>query len=393
MFIISIFNNRNFLLFNSFFCDKISTLINLLNTIIIFSFFIININVRNYVLLVSLYLIIILIFYSSFLIQIYVFFELSLIPIFLIILNEGKQFERLKAGLYMFFFTLFSSLPLLIAILSLINSLSNFNENLSRINSWIYLVMYIAFIVKLPVFFIHIWLPKAHVEAPVSGSMILAGLILKLGGYGILKILYYTIKLIKRINIFFISIFSIGSILASLYCLFQSDLKILIAVSSVRHMTLFFYCLCTLLNESFTGGLLIIICHGILSPLMFYYANVYYTRTGRRRIYFSKSYFSYHLPIIIFIIYIINFCVPPSLNFFREILISIALVSWSNLILILIYINIIVRTLYSLYVFFFSSNHTGIIFRRQSLNIREWEIFNFLTPFLFFLPLLINFSN
>lgn len=139
----------------------------------------------------------------------------------------------------MLFYTLFASLPLLLGIFyneSLIGGSINYLLSYNYENSLIYFCLIIAFLVKMPIFFVHLWLPKAHVEAPVSGSIILAGVLLKLGGYGLLRVYILIQSLAIKFNIIFYVISLVGGVLISLVCLIQVDIKALIAYSSVAHM-------------------------------------------------------------------------------------------------------------------------------------------------------------
>jgi NADH-ubiquinone oxidoreductase chain 4 len=182
-------------------------------------------------------------FRSVGLLSFYVFFESRLIPTLFLILGWGYQPERVQAGIYLLFYTLLASLPLLVGILYIYDSLGSLCLFLLHGSDYLfgglfYLCMVFAFLVRIPIFIVHLWLPRAHVEAPVSGSMILAGVLLKLGGYGLLRVFPVLFRFGFRLGIIWVSLGLVGGLFVSLFCMRQTDLKSLIAYSSVAHMSM-----------------------------------------------------------------------------------------------------------------------------------------------------------
>lgn len=352
--------------------------------------FIINLNFNKLIysfLLIILLFVLILRFRVRNYFLFYLFFEISLIPTFLLIIGWGYQPERINARIYILMYTLFASLPLLIILFYLINLnfslnylfLINLNifENY-LINWFFYFIIMFAFIVKLPIFIFHVWLPKAHVEAPVTGSIILAGVILKLGGYGIIRRIIIIINLRKNFNYLFIIISLIGIIYIRIIRFRQFDLKILVAYSSVVHIGIIILGIFSIIIWGFFGGLLIIIRHGLCSSGLFVLVNFLYERSKRRIILLNKGIIRF-LPVLIlwwFLFCIFNIAAPPRLNLLSELIILLNLINWSFNIILFLILGIYLSAIYRLYLFsyVFHGKYSSNLMKIFPINLNNYII-------------------
>nr|YP_003097097.1 NADH dehydrogenase subunit 4 [Erimyzon oblongus]BAH86729.1 NADH dehydrogenase subunit 4 [Erimyzon oblongus] len=317
-------------------------------------------------LLASLQTFLIMAFGATELIMFYIMFEATLIPTLIIITRWGNQAERLNAGTYFLFYTLAGSLPLLVSLLLLqqtTGTLSMFILQYSQpltLESWGHKFWWagclIAFLVKMPLYGVHLWLPKAHVEAPVAGSMVLAAVLLKLGGYGMMRMMVMLDPLSKELAYPFIILALWGIIMTGSICLRQTDLKSLIAYSSVSHMGLVAGGILIQTPWGFTGAIILMIAHGLVSSALFCLANTAYERTHSRTMLLARG-----LQVIFpltavwwFIANLANLALPPLPNLMGEMMIITTLFNWSPWTIILTGTGTLITAGYSLYLFLMS---------------------------------------
>lgn len=318
-----------------------------------------------------LFIILLYIMMVSDLIVFFLIYEIVFILIMFTIILLGYSFERLIASFLIIFYSFLFSRPTLIILLVFDNSF--------LIKSWLYYSVVLryflvgSFIVKFPIFGFHYWLPVAHVEASTVGSIVLAGILLKLGSIGLLYIISYLNFIVKLHWLTF------GVILLIIIILSLSDLKIIIAYSSVAHIRIVFYIIILGSCIGKKGAVYIIFYHGFISPLIFWIIGILAWWKTRSLIVVKIISFSYLFLLCLFFLCILNIGFPPFIGFLREILMLKSTVL-NYLIIYILVIAVLIRCYYNIYLFWCFNSFVGIVFK---LNFFRIDLFIFILFSLF----------
>ncbi len=356
-----------------------------------------NININNsfkyYSLLLIIEFFLLLVFLVQDILLFYIFFEALLPPLFLLIGTYGSS-NKIKASYYLILYTLFGSLFLLLGIIILIfitNTtdlilLKNYNIDIN-LQYIIFILIFIAFAIKTPLVPFHIWLNLAHSEAPLSGSIILASIILKLALYGFLKIL---LPITPLATIYFTPLVYVISIItiiwASVTTLRQIDLKRIIAYSSIAHVSVSILGLFSNNIIGLSGSILLGLAHGLVSPALFIIVGgIIYNRYHNRNILYYKGLITYYpLLSILFLLFSFANCgIPLTINFLGELFSFIGTFENNFITSTIGSISIVLSAAYSIWLW--SRMSTGIFstLLNNYYDINRLE-FNILLPILFF---------
>lgn len=349
----------------SFGLDGISILFFVLSTFLIFFCIVFSINEKNikfYSLnLFFIELLLLLVFSSLNIFLFYVFFEALLIPMFLMIGVLGTRERKIRAAYLLMFYTLCGSLFLLLGLLYIYvtvgtleyDYLINYNFSIYE-QYWLWLSFFFSFASKIPVFPFHIWLPEAHVEAPTVGSVLLAGILLKLGVYGFIR---FSLIFFPSASLFFAPVVYLLSILGVVYASFtairQTDIKRIIAYSSVAHMNLVTIGLFSFTLLGLEGALLQSISHGFVASALFFMIGILYTRYHSRFLFYYGG-LIHLMPLFtsFFLFFILaNIAMPGTSSFMGEFLLLLGVYQNSFLLCVLATLGVIFCGSYSLWLY------------------------------------------
>jgi proton-translocating NADH-quinone oxidoreductase chain M len=314
----------------------------------------------------------------------YIFFEGALIPMFIMIGIWGSRQRKVHAAYQFFLYTLTGSVLMLLVIIYIHINLGTtywgvlINTSFSFEKQMIFwLAIFISLAVKIPMMPVHIWLPEAHVEAPTAGSVLLAGILLKMGGYGFLRFL---IPIFPDASHFFSPMVCTLALVGIIYSAFatirQIDLKKIIAYSSIGHMNFVILGIFSGTIEGIEGSIFLMISHGIVSSGLFMCVGILYDRYKTRTIEYYGG-LSTKMPIfsiLFFILTLANIGMPGTSSFVGEVLILIGIMQFNSVVAAISFIGMILAAVYSIWLFnrvMFGNVKSQYI---SSYSDLEWEL-------------------
>jgi len=311
--------------------------------------------------LLAMELLLVLTFSTLDILYFFILFESLLIPMFILIGVWGARERKIKAAYYFFLYTLFGSLFMLFGIFYLyfLTGSTNYfvllNSNLENDQqNVIWLCFFLAFAVKMPLFPLHIWLPEAHVEAPTVGSMLLASLLLKLGGYGFLR---FSLTFLSAGSFQYAPLVStcalLGVIYGSLSTVRQIDLKRIIAYSSVAHMNLVMLGLFSYNQQGLEGAIYLMVGHGVVSAALFFCVGVLYDRHHTRLLRYYGGMVTV-MPLfcgMFFAFTLANMSFPGTSNFLGELLVFLGIFAGNSTVLLFSTAGIVLGAVYSTWLY------------------------------------------
>jgi NADH-quinone oxidoreductase subunit M len=316
----------------------------------------------------------------------YIFFEAMLIPMFLIIGIWGGK-DRIYAAYKFFLYTLFGSVLFLTAIIYIYlrtktTDLVLLTQILPTLNlaeqKWLWMAFFVAFAIKIPMFPVHTWLPDAHVQAPTAGSVILAGILIKLGAYGLIR---FSLPFFPAASHYFAEVVIILSVIAIIYAslvaLMQEDMKKMIAYSSVAHMGFVTIGIFSFTTQGLDGAIIQMISHGLVSAALFLCVGVVYDRLHTKLIAdfggiaLKMPNFSYLAMIFV----LASVGLPGTSGFVGEFLSIIGAFQANKMMAIFAAIGIVLGACYMLWLYkrvFFGEIKNALVNNLKDLNIIEF---------------------
>lgn len=339
-----------------------------------------------------------LVFSTLDIILFYIFFEAILIPMFFLIGIWGSRERKIRATYLLFFYTLVTSLIMLASLLYIYYKIGTFNLEYILTYSfsfkeqfWLWLAFFLSLSSKIPMFPFHIWLPEAHVEAPTVGSIILAGILLKIGVYGFIR---FNIGLFYDASLFFAPIVSILSLIGIIYTSFtairQTDLKRVIAYSSIAHMNLVVLGLFSFNTVGFEGAIFQSISHGFVAGALFLLVGILYDRYhSRLLIYYSGLVHIMPIYAGCFLFFTMaNIALPGTSSFIGEFLLLLGTFKCNAVCCFIAAFSVIISGAYSLWLsnrLLFGNIKIKFTNKYKDLNIREFFL---LLPLIIFVLIL-----